>query len=261
MYRIYISTFGNPTIHIKGGIPIEVGAAVRKEFIYKLYDDTGENISNENAYYGELTGLYWIWKNIEIHDDDVIGFCHYNKAFKISQKQVCMYLKNNLNAIITISPVKIRDHPILEEVEAITSLLKEYWPAYYEVWNRQYDETAAGRYAVCRGGNMFITTGRIFHEYCTWVFDVLKMMRACIGGKNGNDANMHRYCAFMGERLLSVYIEVNQLSVMGVKIRYKKWWLPYARTIVRSLNINKKNRIYILLRKYLGYTSQYQIKK
>ena len=88
MYNIYVSTFGKKVINVKYGIPIEVGAQNRTSFIYPIHDDTGDNISQENEYYGELTGLYWVWKNVKIEDTDIIGFCHYNKALNISSKKI-----------------------------------------------------------------------------------------------------------------------------------------------------------------------------
>ena len=44
-----------------------------------LKDDTKENISFKNPFYGEYTFHYWLWKNMfnEIGKETWIGFCGY----------------------------------------------------------------------------------------------------------------------------------------------------------------------------------------
>lgn len=258
MFSIYVSTFGKKVIRIKNGIPIEVGAKNRKSFIYPLHDDIGDNISSENEYYGELTGLYWIWKNIKIEDTDIIGFCHYNKALKISNKRIKKWIKGcDFNGIITIRPIAIRNHPVPDEVKCIMQLLKEKSSSDINAWNKLYNEEAAAKGNFCRGGNMFITSGKIFNDYCTWLFSLLVEMRLRIGNKPYTRPYMRRYCAFMGERLLSVYIESKKIPALNVNIRYKKWWIPLLGKIRRALFISDKNRLYLFLYKKLGNNSQY----
>ena len=53
-----------------------VGHATHEDAGY-LADDTGDNISAKNCYYSELTGLYWVWKNVK--DPDYVGVCHYRR--------------------------------------------------------------------------------------------------------------------------------------------------------------------------------------
>ena len=54
-----------------------------------LRDNTQDNISNKNSWYGENTFYYWLWKNDlkETFDTDWIGFCHYRRFWE----------KNNLH--------------------------------------------------------------------------------------------------------------------------------------------------------------------
>ena len=58
-------------------LPLQVGAE-GKEPIGFTGDNTGEHISDKNATFCELTGLYWAWKNLEA---DYIGLAHYRRHF------------------------------------------------------------------------------------------------------------------------------------------------------------------------------------
>lgn len=155
-------------------------------------------------------------------------------------------------------PEKNRNHPVKDEVAAIECILKGDYPEYYRIWSEFYDEEAAGKGNVCRGANMFITTYAEYDEYCRWLFDILFKMRDIVGDKSETERNMRRYCAYMGERLLSVYLETNGKTVRSVKIKYKKWWLPYLRRIRDALGIDRKSRLYMMLRNKFGYRSSYK---
>ena len=59
-------------------VPLHVGRACSGDYGY-AGDDTGDNISAKNCYYGELTGVYWVWKNVRT--TDYVGICHYRRYF------------------------------------------------------------------------------------------------------------------------------------------------------------------------------------
>ena len=66
-------------------LPIHVGADSNKNKTTFIDDNTGENISNKNPYFCELTGLYWAWKNLK--GVDYVGLVHYRRYFTMSKKK------------------------------------------------------------------------------------------------------------------------------------------------------------------------------
>ena len=58
-------------------------------------DDTGDNISEKNRNYSELTGIYWAWKNLDKLDNpSYIGFMHYRRQFCFDESLLESILKN-----------------------------------------------------------------------------------------------------------------------------------------------------------------------
>ena len=51
-------------------------------------DDTGINISHLNRQYCELTGIFWVWKNINKYQDaEYIGFMHYRRHLRFNNQK------------------------------------------------------------------------------------------------------------------------------------------------------------------------------
>ena len=60
-------------------VPVRCGAVFDpRKNTTMLGDHTGENISDKWMSYGDLTVLYWAWKNVEA---DFYGFCNYQRYF------------------------------------------------------------------------------------------------------------------------------------------------------------------------------------
>lgn len=51
----------------------------RPDSAQAVCDAEGEHIADRNPHYSELTGWYWIWKNVR--DADTVGLCHYRRYF------------------------------------------------------------------------------------------------------------------------------------------------------------------------------------
>lgn len=58
--------------------PIQVGSCHHDHINGYLHDDEGDNISELNKDYCELTGMYWIWKNRN-RGVDYVGISHYRR--------------------------------------------------------------------------------------------------------------------------------------------------------------------------------------
>lgn len=64
-------------------IPVHVGSKISTLNLGIQRDDEGDNVSEKNPIYCELTALYWIWKNVKA---EYKGLAHYRRCLCFGKK-------------------------------------------------------------------------------------------------------------------------------------------------------------------------------
>ena len=96
MYCLSLYNSTLPLIKRLGYIPVGLGPEnFSKEWIR---DNTLNNISFKNNFYGEYTFHYWFWKNMinKVEKDTWIGFCGYRYFWKNNKNPYEQKFKDNI---------------------------------------------------------------------------------------------------------------------------------------------------------------------
>ena len=208
----------------KYGLPfgyriLQVGASLNADLGY-LRDDNGENISMKNHNYCELTGLYWVWKNVT---SDYVGLVHYRRYFYKSRIAAVAndplsvaYIEKQLKYYDIILPKKFkynntmreiyeRDHNI-KDLLLLRDILKIKYPKYIPA----FDEMCMSREAYLY--NMFCCKRELIDEYCTWLFDLLFELEKHVDISSYDRYNQRIY-GFLSERLFNVWLIFHKYRV------------------------------------------------
>lgn len=229
-------------------IPIQVGAEINNIDLDYLKDNTGDNISEKNKNYCELTGLYWAWKNL---DAEYIGLAHYRRHFCIKgakgdkeNKVLTLEQANELLSKTDILLPNPRNYYIetnysqyvhahhAEDLDTTREIIAEMYPDYIEAYDISMKSTIGHRF------NMFIMKKDKFNEYCEWLFDILFELekRLDITEYSAYDA---RVFGFVSERLLDVWIMTNDYDYIDmpyVFMEKQNWGVKILNFIKRKIN-------------------------
>lgn len=187
---------------------IQVGAALTEKRLYPgiLTDDVGDNISERNQQFCELTALYWIWKHAK---EDYVGLVHYRRHFMMPENWAERMCENEIDVIL---PIPLYVAPSLEgnyrsrhdpdEWDVMLRYLKQRDEKEYQE-AKTFFQTSL--YSPC---NMFVMKREILDELCTWLFPVLFAVAEYSGQKEVRYSN--RYPGFISERLLTFFFEKNR---------------------------------------------------
>ena len=204
-------------------LPLHCGRKGKEDLGYQG-DDTGDNLSEYNAYLNEMTGVYWAWKNL---DADYIGVAHYRRQFSRSAwpfhsvKKRFQYvldretlLKRYLSRADVVVPNKRRywvetnrghyahSSPYrAAELRLMETLLGEageeaYVRAFQTVLNRRWAHMF----------NMYIMRRDLFDRFNRWQFPLLLKFEKHL---DRSDYALTENRAFISELMLDTWLEAN----------------------------------------------------
>lgn len=191
-------------------MPIQVGKALHPELDLGFQcDNTGDNISEKNGSYCELTALYWAWKNLK--DVDYIGLAHYRRYLDIKFDRIDHLKKNS---IILAYPeytsysnfIHLTDGTTREDVYILFKYLEKYYPQYCK-----YAIDYLFNYNGWIGCNLFLCERELFENYCSWLFSVLRQLEKYL--KPSGYARLKRIYGYLGEVMLPIYCRANGISI------------------------------------------------
>lgn len=223
-------------------LPIQVGKACTDIELDIQGDDTGDNISEKNFGYAELTAIYWLWKN---SNANIKGLFHYRRfldlnpntkhlnediyeyqlsetfsssdflnQMSISAKTITNLL--NENVIITRrkedlrswSNYTVKSHYAAEHhgehLEKALEIIKTDYPQYFSTAKKLLDGHSS--YFT----NLFIMDSQNYNEYCSWMFDILFKIEPTLNLYDKTlapNTKKARWAGFLGERLTAIYIQ------------------------------------------------------
>jgi hypothetical protein len=198
-------------------VPIHVGRAVSRlkdEMACMIGDDTGENISEKNSSYCEMTAHYWIWKNV--HDTEYVGVCHYRRFFAIDLSE------NNIKDVMADADVLMVEPSWhidsvysyfakfmgAENMTILSMVVKKHFPEYFNTLEKICDGIKFHPF------NMLLCWKGLFDDYCLWMFTILGECEKYV--KPAPYTNARRALAYMAELLTGVYFIHRQLRIKTV---------------------------------------------
>lgn len=213
----------------------------------EIYDNVGDNISEKNSNYCELTALYWMWKNCS---DDIVGLEHYQRFFcerirgkfrevkPLSSEEITSILSDN--DIILPEKVKTRktvynyykDAKVyysfekahcIEDLDVCIDIINKNFPEYRESCERVMK---SHRICMC---NMFVGKKELIDEYCEWLFGIFSLAEGRIDLES-KTPYQKRVFGFLSERLFNVWLDFKALKSYYAPV-YNLHDVPFRKNI------------------------------
>ncbi len=220
-------------------IPVHAGSANNDTIKDLIRDDSGDNISEKNPIYSELTVLYWAWKNL---DCDYLGLVHYRRYFTLHSLSFrkrhhsldCVLSSQQVRRLTSDSRVilpKKRDYYIESiyshyahtfdgaHLKAAGEIISDIYPEYRESFDTAMRLTNGYMF------NMFIMEKALADDYCEWLFNILSVLETRIDTAGMTDFEK-RYAGRVSECLFNVWLlyKIKKGIIKSSEIKEIPWF-------------------------------------
>lgn len=147
---------------------------IREKFLIDEKHDKF-NMDFMNPWFCELTGLFYLWKNV---DDDIVGLEHYrryhlNPDFTLMHETDIINILKDYDIIcskkdgegLTLEQRFYRN--MRNELKYLTDSIKTLYPEQFEAFNKFIKTRWHWQF------NMFICKKELLNKYCDWLFTIL----------------------------------------------------------------------------------------
>lgn len=200
---------------------LQVGRATGDHSLPYRGDDSGDNISYRNWLFGELTGLYWIWKNVEEYDH--IGICHYRRFFLDANGELMSgaeYDRILSEYDLIVPKPNISDQTNREgyaeshnikDLMTVKAAVDKLTPDLSEAFQKMLDAKSS-YYA-----NLAVMQHAEFNRYCEWMFGIFSEAEKEIDVTDYDHYHKRVY-GFLSELLLNTWIIKKQYRVYVTEV-------------------------------------------
>lgn len=213
-------------------LPVLVGANKNSKFKddFKYHDNDGDNISDKNPYYSELTALYWAWQNL---DYDYLGLMQYRRFLEgevVDEPISYNELRKYLGKYDLLLPHKryyvietLKSHYAntfdVKHLDLARDTIKKLYPNYLKDFDVVMKQRSGYMF------NLFVMKKKYINQYSKWLFDILFDMEENIDFDNMTDFQK-RLLGRVSEILFNVWLH-HQLVSNNIRKKQIKTFKVY----------------------------------
>lgn len=184
-----------------------------------MTDYEGDNISDKNFRFCELTVLYWGWKNIK--NVQYCGLNHYRRYFNLEINEFNIdTIMCDCDMLVVKSQNMLSKHERARNLMLMTS--REDFYLFQSIFLEKYPEYKSSFFEYFYNSKksypfqMFIANKKIYDDYCSFMFPVLFELEKVI--KHHGYSRQERAIGYIGEWFLGLYITCKDLKVKSLPI-------------------------------------------